>query len=33
MFSCLPGEISRCDVGFGKCKQKVFPLSGKVVFI
>ena len=33
MFSRLPGKVSRCDVGFVKCKQKVFPLSGKVVFI
>ena len=33
MFSCLPGKVSRGDVDFVKCKQKVFPLSGKVVFI
>ena len=33
MFSRLPGKVSRCDVDFIKCKQKVFPLSGKVVFI
>ena len=33
MFSRLPGKISRGDVDFVKCKQKVFPLSGKVVFI
>ena len=33
MFSCLPGKVSRCDVDFVKCKQKFFPLSGKVVFI
>ena len=33
MFSCLPDKVSRCDVDFVKCKQKVFPLSGKVVFI
>ena len=33
MFSCLPGKVSRGDVGFVKCKQKVFPLNGKVVFI
>ena len=33
MFSRLPGKVSRCDVDFVKCKQKVFPLSGKVVFI
>ena len=30
MFSRLPGKVSRCDVDFVKCKQKVFPLSGKV---
>ena len=29
----LPGRVCRCDVDFVKCKQKVFPLSGKVVFI
>ena len=29
----LPGKVSRCDADFIKCKQKVFPLSGKVVFI
>ena len=33
MFSRLPGKVSRCDVDFVKCKEKVFPLSGKVVFI
>ena len=33
IFSRLPGKISRCDVNFVKCKQKVFPLSGKVVFL
>ena len=33
MFSRLQGKVFRCDVDFGKCKQKVFPLSGKVVFI
>ena len=33
MFSRLPGKVSRCDVDFVKCKQKVFPLSEKVVFI
>ena len=33
MFSRLPGKVSRCDVDFVKGKQKVFPLSGKVVFI
>ena len=33
MFSRLPGKFSRCDVDFVKCKQKVFPLSRKVVFI
>ena len=33
MFSRLPGKVSRCDVDFVKCKQTVFPLSGKVVFI
>ena len=33
MFSRLPGKISRSDVNFLKCKQKVFPLSGKVVFL
>ena len=33
-FSRLPGKVSRDDVDFVKCKkQKVFPLSGKVVFI
>ena len=32
-FFRLPGTVSRCDVDFVKCKQKVFPLSGKVVFI
>ena len=30
MFSRLSGKVSRCDVEF---KQKVFQLSGKVVFI
>ena len=29
MFSRLPGKVSRGDVDFVKCKQKVFPLSGK----
>ena len=33
MFSRLPGKVSRCDVDFVKCKLKVFPLKGKVVFI
>ena len=33
MISPLPGKVSRCDVDFVKCKQKAFPLSGKVVFI
>ena len=33
MFSRLPGKVFRGDVDFVKCKQKVFPLSGKVVFI
>ena len=33
MFSRLPGKVSRGDVDFVKCKQKVFLLSGKVVFI
>ena len=33
MFSRLPGKVSRGDVDFVKCKPKVFPLSGKVVFI
>ena len=33
MFSRLPGKVSRRDVDFVKCKQKVFLLSGKVVFI
>ena len=33
MFSRLPGKVSRRDVDFVKCKQKVFRLSGKVVFI
>ena len=33
MFSRLPGKVSRCNVDFVKCKQKFFPLSGKVVFI
>ena len=33
MFSRLPGKVSRCDVDFVKCQQKVFPRSGKVVFI
>ena len=33
MFSRLLGKVSRCDVDFVTCKQKVFPLSGKVVFI
>ena len=33
MFSRLPGKVSRGDVDFVKFKQKVFPLSGKVVFI
>ena len=26
MFSRLPGKVSRGDVDFVKCKQKVFPL-------
>ena len=31
MFSRLPGKVSRCDVDFVKCKQKVFPLlAGKL---
>ena len=29
----LTGKVSHGDVDFVKCKQKVFPLSGKVVFI
>ena len=33
MFFRLAGKVSRCDVDFVECKQKVFPLSGKVVFI
>ena len=33
IFSRLPGKVSCFDVDFVKCKQKVFPLSGKVVFI
>ena len=33
MFSRLPDKVSRGDVDFVKCRQKVFPLSGKVVFI
>ena len=33
MFSRLPGKVSRCDEDFVKCKQKVFPLSWKVVLI
>ena len=33
LFSRLPGKVFRCDVDVLKCKQKVFPLSGKVVFI
>ena len=33
MFSRLPGKVSRCDVDLVKCKQKVFPLSGIVVFL
>ena len=33
MFSRLPGKVSRCDVDFVKCKQKVFPRKRKVVFI
>ena len=33
MFSRSPGKVSRCDVDFVRCKQKVFPLSGKVMFI
>ena len=32
-FSRLPGKVSRCNVDFVKCKQEVFPLSGKVVLI
>ena len=31
VFSRLPGKVSRCDVDLVKCKQRVFPLSGKVV--
>ena len=31
--SLLPGKVSRCGVDLVKRKQKVFPLSGKVVFI
>ena len=33
MFSRLPVKVSRYDVDFVKCEQKVFPLSGKVEFI
>ena len=33
MFSRLPGKVFSCDVDFVKCKQKVFPLKGKVVFL
>ena len=33
MFSRLPGIVSRYDVDFVKGKQKVFSLSGKIVFI
>ena len=33
VFSCLPGKVSSHDVDFVKCKQKVFLLSEKVVFI
>ena len=33
MFSRLSGKVSRCDVDLVKFKQKVFQLSGKVVFI
>ena len=33
MFSRLPGKVSHCVVDFVKCKEKVFPHSGKVVFI
>ena len=33
MLSFLMGKVSRCDVNFVKCKQVVFPLSQKVVFI
>ena len=33
MFSRSPGKVSRGDGDFVKCKQIVFPLSGKVVFI
>ena len=33
VFPLTVGKISRCDVDFVKCEQKVFPLSGKVVFI
>ena len=33
MFSPLPGRVSPGDVDFVKCKQKVFPLGGKVAFI
>ena len=33
MFSRLPGKVSRGDVDFVKCKQKIFLLYGKVVFL
>ena len=33
MFSRLPSKVSRRDVDFVKCKQKVFPLSGKVACV
>ena len=33
MFPHLPGKVSHCDIDFVKCKQKVFALRGKVVFI
>ena len=33
MFSRLPAKVSRGDVDFVKCKQEVFPQSGKAVFI
>ena len=33
MFFRLSGNVSRCDVDFVKCKQKVFSLSRKVLFI
>ena len=33
MFSRLPDKVSRCDIDFVKCKQKVFLLKGKVTEI